>query len=974
MCGHFGLRQSEPIYLLPILKIAVKKLFSLVFVCALIAPAILWLCVDMSGYQDNTVRQGFPRPEHDVWFDRDYYQAVEGWFQESLPVGRPLKILNNWLDYRLFAAASTPAVHVGIGGWLYPGEPQSSAAQRQASQQAAQRLFLDLHAAEKMITAAGRHFVFSVVPDKAAIYPEYLGTGHHRETKGIYRALLAAHQRHPLSALVPLEATLKKAKLNGNPVYGKQSAWWTCDGAAAAAGLFLKTVGQTAPAARGSVDQCPPADNHLYRRLLGDMLPAAAPPAGHTSGPHAVTGPSAVVYGDAHLNQLLPHLTHAFTGMQIIDSIREPSFGPQVMTSDGDWILLASGEAALNRLQLNLEALYADAHQHMQGVVTREIDLAGAAVVGGCALQRTHEGLKIRSSGAEAIFSLPIPSISTNSVFRIIKLNFSPGHLGHITVKPHTDDNLVIRKSLAREKHYLIIPLPFSGSTQIQINPSEHPGVFVLESAEMLSFYGNTPPPVPMVAVSIADDGDIYSGMVLTPAEAPTPTAVAKVPDASSVHPTAELPELNLTDIQEGRVFQRRGTAADIVVTGTYTGVSGPVEARVVDAESGAIVLPWTVVDGSPENELFTGILTHVPQGGWYRLQVRSGLAPWVVVEGRHRWGVGMLVTCIGQSNMREWFYTGHDHLPSADIRFFRAGEWIQPDTTGNGALSMGNRLAAVLKIPIGLLDYSVNGTGLTAKADWGKGFWLDTSPKSIYRRWIDAINAVGGSVEYVVWMQGEADAARGSVSREEYRQALERFVDKQVRTDIENGSGRDQLPFLVIPLVKRPSGRDRPCQWIRAAQMDALDIIDDCHLAGLSMDLKNRGRQHLAPAAYTTLGIRTAQTILYLLGKVPYHRGPAISAVFRRSAKAVDVILTHRGGTDFSPWTEISGFELFSGDRALTIAAVRRQDADTIRIELEDNAPDPITVRYLYGAHPDTTNAVHDNTDLRLPLEPYQP
>jgi hypothetical protein len=119
---------------------------------------------------------------------------------------------------------------------------------------------------------------------------------------------------------------------------------------------------------------------------------------------------------------------------------------------------------------------------------------------------------------------------------------------------------------------------------------------------------------------------------------------------------------------------------------------------------------------------------------------------------------------------------------------------------------------------------------------------------------------------------------------------------------------------------------------------------------------------------------MRAAQTILYLLNKVPYHRGPTIAAVFRRSAQEVDVSLAHRGGTDFTPWTDISGFEVFSGDAAMAIANVRRQDADTIRIELEDDAPDPVTVRYLYGAHPDTTNPVHDNTDLRLPLEPYQP
>ncbi|MBR9985268.1 MAG: hypothetical protein KFF68_05100 [Desulfosarcina sp.] len=32
----------------------------------------------------------------------------------------------------------------------------------------------------------------------------------------------------------------------------------------------------------------------------------------------------------------------------------------------------------------------------------------------------------------------------------------------------------------------------------------------------------------------------------------------------------------------------------------------------------------------------------------------------------------------------------------------------------------------------------------------------------------------------------------------------------------------RPRLPFLIIPLVKRPSGRDIPCQWIRDAQTDA--------------------------------------------------------------------------------------------------------------------------------------------------------
>ena len=284
----------------------------------------------------------------------------------------------------------------------------------------------------------------------------------------------------------------------------------------------------------------------------------------------------------------------------------------------------------------------------------------------------------------------------------------------------------------------------------------------------------------------------------------------------------------------------------------------------------------------------------------------------------------------------------------------------------------MGNRLTAALRIPVGLLDYSVNGTGLTAKAEWGKGFWLDTGPGGIYRQTIDGINTTGGSVEVVVWMQGEADAARGTVSREEYRAALERLVNNQLRSDIKNGSSRPRLPFLIIPLVKRPSGRDISCQWIRDAQMDALKTIDESYLGALSLDLENRGRQHLAPSSYATLGLRTSQTIFYLLGKEPYHRGPAITTVTRSSDRVVDITIGHRGGTDFTPWSEITGFEVLSDRQPLPIASVSRKDGETIRIVLEDEAPTDFIVRYLYGAHPDTSNPVRDNTDLRLPLEPF--
>jgi hypothetical protein len=88
-------------------------------VILLAAPLILWVVGHTRGNGENTVRQGFPKPEATLWLDRGYYQAVEGWFKESLPTAKPLNIFNHWLNYHLFSASPANSIHIGIHGWLY---------------------------------------------------------------------------------------------------------------------------------------------------------------------------------------------------------------------------------------------------------------------------------------------------------------------------------------------------------------------------------------------------------------------------------------------------------------------------------------------------------------------------------------------------------------------------------------------------------------------------------------------------------------------------------------------------------------------------------------------------------------------------------------------------------------------------------------------------------------------------------------
>ena len=432
-------------------------------------------------------------------------------------------------------------------------------------------------------------------------------------------------------------------------------------------------------------------------------------------------------------------------------------------------------------------------------------------------------------------------------------------------------------------------------------------------------------------------------------------------------------PALRLTDFAEGRIFQRQGDSADIVISGTYSGALEAIEARVIHSDTLAEVVTWTVIDSSPENGIFVGQLAKVPQGGWYTLQVRSQSDHTIYDNGKHRWGIGMLIGCLGQSNMKEWFHTGENLKAHSLLRKYNDRGWSGLGATGNAAIAFGNRIIERLGIPVGLLDFAVNGSGLRKEADWGTGYWSDTTPGSIYSRFISTVSAAGGTLEFIIWIQGEADAARGTVTQKEYVETLTHFIKDQVREDINNGSEREQLPFLLVGMIKRPGGKDEPHQDIRNAQKQVVDNVVDCYLAATTLDLKNHGRQHLTPKAYISLGNRVAQTVLYVLGQEKYHRGPKVIYTRRLDERTVEIIIQHRGGKDFLPVSGISGWEIVVDGKRLPIQKIYRHDAQTIRIVTQYAFTEQASIRYLYGAMPDVKHPVVDNSPLSLPLEEYQ-
>jgi hypothetical protein len=435
---------------------------------------------------------------------------------------------------------------------------------------------------------------------------------------------------------------------------------------------------------------------------------------------------------------------------------------------------------------------------------------------------------------------------------------------------------------------------------------------------------------------------------------------------------TSKSPSINLNEFADGRIFQRKNHSADIVVSGTYTEQMEAIEARVVKDGTLEEIVAWTVIDASPRNGIFVGMLKNVPQGGWYNLQVRSAANPEISIQGKQRWGVGMLVACLGQSNMREWFYTGTQLKAHPLLRKFSEKGWSQLGKQGNAAIAFGNNIIDRLGIPVGLLDYSKNGSGLRKEADWGTGYWEDTAPGSIYHRFISGVSETGGAIEFVIWIQGEADAARGTVTQQEYAASLERFITHQVRMDITNSSDFEDLPFLVVTMIKRPGGKDKPHQAIRNAQKHVTETVANSYLAATTLDLKNHGRQHLTPKAYVSLGHRVAQSILHLLGKETYHRGPKVADVTQIDNQTIEIRIQHSGGDDFTPVSGITGWEVITNGTSVPITNVYRYNPQTIRITLGHPLNDKAEIRYLYGAMPDVKHPVLDNSPMSLPLEEY--
>lgn len=480
-----------------------------------------------------------------------------------------------------------------------------------------------------------------------------------------------------------------------------------------------------------------------------------------------------------------------------------------------------------------------------------------------------------------------------------------------------------------------------------------------------------------------------------------------------------------LSDVEAGRIFQRDTAGRhDLSIQGTADAGSSGIEARVITHDTQEEVVPWTVIDDSPSDGTFSGTLANVPQGGWYSIEVRAHDDPSFVHRGSNEFGVGILIVVAGQSHVDLWFeafllypeaWEEYGEAPTNDLtRMYRHAQVLQQGpawtgwqpVTGVGAKIFANTVQEALGIPVALLDYAVGGSALWQAnaddpADLGLvgligdfGWWLADESNRLphannYAVLKAGLDSIDNRVEALLWVQGDTDAGSGE-SAERYQEGLEQLI-----STIRSDTGVADLPVFVSLLPRQgtldlslgdlmltiPPNSDEDRQNIRDAQERYSDGDPNAYLACTAIDLPLLDDNvHHTPEGQELQARRMAQSMLRVIlnsGEFTYHRGPRMTGYSVVDSSTIEVDLRHEGGSDFTPASNIAGFEVMVGEQAVVPVIAERFDSDTIRLTVEEDTSSVTGIRYLHGVNPGDLDLsayadryVHDNTALELPLE----
>jgi hypothetical protein len=454
---------------------------------------------------------------------------------------------------------------------------------------------------------------------------------------------------------------------------------------------------------------------------------------------------------------------------------------------------------------------------------------------------------------------------------------------------------------------------------------------------------------------------------------------------------------LAATDKTASRIYPRDkdSTSKNIVFAGTYTGqVPVSIELKLVNATGGATIQDWTALTGATIGAgAWSGTL-NVPQGGvWLHFFARSKDASGNIIhttaESANSWGVGLIFSMIGQSNMSNWFDQSSGPPVTSTLTKKYKGGWGA--VGGNGAIRFANLMQSATGLLIGLIDRAVSGSGLVMNTTSGAGYWLNLAGTP-WTSYTTDLTAVGDS-NFICWMQGEHETVEIAAAEMDRQDHIDGLDTLYTRLQAATGRTAAQLPFIcgVIGTCDLATTATDDQAWndVQTALLEWRATTTGVYPGGISTDLPRSDAVHITTAAYERLARRYAQTAQFILGLAASHGGgPEITrATWAEGADVVRIHVTHQAGTALlngagsTTAGSLHGIRVFDDGVEATISSYAFIEPNVIEATLSAVPVGPITVDYLFGAEPagltnnsPNTGFVFDNTTpgsdtLGLPL-----
>lgn len=415
--------------------------------------------------------------------------------------------------------------------------------------------------------------------------------------------------------------------------------------------------------------------------------------------------------------------------------------------------------------------------------------------------------------------------------------------------------------------------------------------------------------------------------------------------------PTVAQNSLTVDSIPNRTFFQRDGTAANVSRAGTYSGtVPDAVEEQLYAADGVTILVAWTAWTGlSAGAGSLAGVLP-APQGGMYRSKVRTKAAGVVLATtavSANIWAVGAIGAYIGSSSAAGIF-AGAGLPTNANTGQHAAGAWTTPST---GAISiLVNAYANAQGVPVAMMNYGSSGSTLAG--------WI--SNNTPWNNFVSALAQVGNKLEFLFLSLGSNDADAGAItSTASHLNNLRTLV-----ANVRSITGQPNLPAFQSGSNRRLSLTETQANYLHLAENAFGDDLDCYHIQTIDLEVSG-DNIHLVPGA-TGYQASAARGGYQLNNKT--RRGPkALSAAF--AGAVVTVTMTHRGGTDFTPISAISGNTVTDGSGAPGIVSVDRASANSFAVTCDRPLVAPVTWKYLSGGWPDVSANVFDNGTTALPM-----